>query len=68
MSSNYLFSNKRELNSIGNIDNIKVSYVNCLKGHNNAIEDISFHPRDRDILISVGDDRKIIGWDLRSSQ
>ncbi len=29
------------------------------------IEDITFNPVDRDVLVSVGDDKLIIGWDLR---
>jgi len=29
------------------------------------IEDISFNPKDSDLLVSVGDDRKILIWDLR---
>ena len=61
-------SNKRELNSIGMRDNLKVSYISELKGHDQMIEDISFHPKYRDVLMSVGDDKKIIGWDLRVNQ
>ena len=36
-----------------------------MKEHEKNIEDISFNPKDRDILVSVGDDKKIVGWDLR---
>lgn len=31
------------------------------------IEDLSFSPRDKDVLVSVSDDKNIIFWDLRVS-
>ena len=38
-----------------------------LLGHKGYIEGVSFSPKDKDILASVGIDRNIIGWDIRSS-
>lgn len=31
------------------------------------VEDISFSPVHKDVLLSVGDDKKLIGWDVRAS-
>lgn len=36
-----------------------------LIGHSQGIEDIAFNPKDRDILVSVGNDKTIFAWDLR---
>ena len=65
MMSATIFSSRRELNQIGNTDNMRISYSNGLIGHKKQIEDLSFSPRDKDLLVSVGNDMKIILWDLR---
>lgn len=31
------------------------------------VEDIVFSPVHKDILLSVGDDKRLIGWDVRAS-
>lgn len=31
------------------------------------IEDLSFSPVHKDVLVSVGDDKKLLGWDIRTS-
>lgn len=36
-------------------------------GHEGSVEGLSFSPKDKDILVSVGVDKKIIGWDARAS-
>jgi len=36
-----------------------------LIGHIGSVEGISFSPKDRDLIVSVGVDKQIIGWDLR---
>lgn len=66
LSTHYILGGKRELNFLSNSEqNIRLSYREALEGHKQTVEDLSFSPNDRDILVSVGCDRKIIGWDLR---
>ena len=67
--SNLLLFNKRELNAIHNTEkytNIKLYPKREFKGHTACIEDVSFHPKDREVLMSAGDDKKLICWDTRS--
>lgn len=67
LSSHYQSSAKRELNSISNMDqNLQLNAKQELAGHAGPIEGVSFSPKDRDMLVSVGVDRAILGWDLRS--
>ena len=66
---NLLLYNKRELNAINNTEkytNVKLFPKREFKGHTACVEDLSFHPKDRETLISVGDDKKLICWDSRS--
>ncbi len=66
ISSSLILSGKRELNSItGGENRLSLQSRDQLCGHEKTVEDISFHPKDRDILVSVGHDKKILGWDLR---
>jgi len=37
------------------------------KGHTNVVEDVQFHLHHENIFASVGDDRKLIIWDIRTS-
>lgn len=37
-----------------------------LRGHKLSVEDAKFKPLDKDILCSVGVDRKVLFWDLRT--
>jgi len=67
--SNLLLFNKRELNAINSSEkytNIKLQAKREFKGHSACVEDVSFHPKDREVLISVGDDKKLICWDTRT--
>ncbi|EGR27180.1 WD repeat protein [Ichthyophthirius multifiliis] len=67
LSNNYLL-NKRELNHIGNQnEQFKLKNNITLLGHTEMIEDISFSPNKKDVLVSVGDDKKLLLWDLRVS-
>jgi len=36
-----------------------------LQGHTDCVEDLSFNPTDKDVLVSVSDDKTVLGWDLR---
>ena len=45
--------------------NMQLQYKEILEGHTDTVEDLNFSPKDRDILVSVGCDKRIIGWDLR---
>lgn len=56
-----MYNSKRELNSIGNNENIKVSFNYALEGHEDMIEDLSFNPTDKDVLVSVSDDKTLLG-------
>ncbi len=47
--------------------NLKLNQKLELKGHKGSIEGVSFSPKDKDILASVGVDKSIIGWDVRSA-
>ena len=69
MPSNLLLYNKRELNAIHNTEkytNIRLSPKAEFLGHTACIEDISFSPKDKDLFMSAGDDKKVICWDARS--
>ncbi len=46
--------------------NLKVNFKTELNGHVGSVEGLSFSPKDKDLLVSVGVDKKIIGWDIRS--
>jgi WD40 repeat protein len=46
---------------------MKLTFKYELTGHQGSVEGLSFSPKDKDLLVSVGVDKKIIGWDLRSS-
>lgn len=37
-------------------------------GHLGSVEDVKFSPKEKDVIISVGVDKNIILWDLRSSK
>jgi WD40 repeat protein len=37
-----------------------------LKGHKLSVEDAKFKPGEKDILCSVGVDRRVLFWDLRT--
>lgn len=37
-----------------------------LKGHTKSVEDLVFKPNSKDILCSVGVDRQVVFWDLRT--
>jgi len=67
--SNLLLYNKRELNAINSSEkytNIRLNPRTEFLGHTACIEDISFSPKDKDIFVSAGDDKKVICWDARS--
>ena len=56
---------KNKLSEFFNTRNqVGSSFIKNIKGY---IEGVSFSPKDKDILASVGIDRNIIGWDIRSS-
>lgn len=67
--SNLLLFNKRELNALSSTEkytNVKLFAKREFKGHSGPVEDVTFHPKDKEVLMSVGDDRKLICWDTRS--
>ena len=67
--SNLLLFNKRELNAINTSEkytNIRLTPKQEFLGHTACVEDISFSPKDKDIFLSAGDDKKVICWDARS--
>jgi histone-binding protein RBBP4 len=35
------------------------------QGHGGVVEDVAWHPRHGDLFGSVGDDRKLVVWDIR---
>jgi len=37
-----------------------------LKGHHKSVEDLVFKPGSKDVLCSVGVDRQVVFWDLRT--
>jgi WD40 repeat protein len=59
--------NKRELNTISTTENLQISPIIELPGHTDNIEDIAFSSGFRDLLVSVGDDKYLNGWDLRTN-
>nr|CAD1830494.1 unnamed protein product [Ananas comosus var. bracteatus] len=42
-------------------------YVNVVQAHEDLVEDVAWHLKDGNIFGSVGDDHKLMVWDLRSS-
>jgi histone-binding protein RBBP4 len=69
LSSNTILFNKRELNAINNTEkftNVKIQPKRDFIGHTDAVEDVCFHPKNKEVLISVGDDKRILQWDTRS--
>ena len=68
LSSNIMLLNKRELNGMNGSEcsNIKINPRNEFRGHTDTIEEVCFHPKNKDILCSVGDDKKFIMTDIRS--
>eukprot|EP00871_Galdieria_phlegrea_P003349 jgi/Galph1/4014/GphlegSOOS_G2705.1 len=44
-----------------------VNPLSVYTGHNDVVGDVSFHPQNRYLFASVGDDKKIMVWDTRSS-
>ena len=70
MSTNLLM-NKRELNAINHsndFSNLKIQAKYELKGHTDCVEDLSFHSKNKEILCSVGSDKRLIGWDIRTPE
>lgn len=45
---------------------MKLNFKTELNGHVGSVEGLSFSPKDKDLLVSVGVDKNIIGWDIRS--
>ena len=39
-----------------------------LRGHEDTVEDVQFHPTDPDQLCSVGDDSCLMLWDARQGE
>ena len=39
--------------------------LHIFQGHLGVVEDVAWHPRHADLFGSVGDDKKLIVWDLR---
>lgn len=69
--STHMLMNKRELNAINHsndFSNLRIQARVELKGHSDCVEDISFHSKNKDILCSVGDDKRLIGWDVRADE
>jgi WD domain, G-beta repeat. len=69
LSSNLILFNKRELNAINSTEkftNVKIQPKREFLGHTDAVEDVCFHPKNREVLISVSDDKRVICWDTRS--
>eukprot|EP00828_Plagiopyla_frontata_P048904 TRINITY_DN9548_c0_g1_i1.p2 TRINITY_DN9548_c0_g1~~TRINITY_DN9548_c0_g1_i1.p2 ORF type:complete len:381 (-),score=61.22 TRINITY_DN9548_c0_g1_i1:11-1153(-) len=59
---------KRELNSITSMDqNVQLYPIYSLEGHTQSIEDVCFHPSDKNMLVSASDDQTVIGWDVRAA-
>lgn len=45
-----------------------LKYKKQLHGHEKSLEDVAFKPGNAHMLCSVGVDRKVLVWDLRSGQ
>jgi len=58
---------RRNLSQIDKSERKTLIYKQELIGHSKMVEALSFHPKNNDIIISVGDDQKILAWDLRAS-
>ena len=67
LSTSIGINGNRELNSISKLD-LKINFKQEVHGHTKSVEDITFSPRDRDILASVGLDRCLISWDFRATK
>lgn len=48
--------------------NANLAALHIYQGHLGVVEDVAWHPRHGDLFGSVGDDRKLILWDLRKPQ
>lgn len=55
------------INTKGNTSGIQTQPITTLavNGHTDTVEDVDWHSKDHQLVISVGDDRKICIWDLR---
>ncbi|KAL4437477.1 hypothetical protein ABPG77_003458 [Micractinium sp. CCAP 211/92] len=45
--------------------NQTLSALHIFQGHLGVVEDVAWHPRHADLFGSVGDDKKLVVWDLR---
>jgi histone-binding protein RBBP4 len=43
----------------------QLAALHIFQGHGGVVEDVAWHPRHGDLFGSVGDDKKLIIWDLR---
>lgn len=43
----------------------QLAALHIFQGHLGVVEDVAWHPRHADLFGSVGDDRKLVLWDLR---
>ncbi|KAI3438030.1 hypothetical protein D9Q98_000473 [Chlorella vulgaris] len=48
--------------------NRQLAALHIFQGHLGVVEDVAWHPRHGDLFGSVGDDKKLIIWDLRKPQ
>jgi WD40 repeat protein len=46
----------------------QLAALHIFQGHLGVVEDVAWHPRHGDLFGSVGDDKKLIIWDLRKPQ
>jgi histone-binding protein RBBP4 len=51
----------------GAISGINIIAQSTLKCHTATVEDVAFHPKDSNMIGSVGDDRRICIWDIRTN-
>lgn len=49
------------------LNKIILIFFLCLQGHEDAVEDVAWHIKDENMFGSVGDDHKLMIWDLRST-